>query len=142
MTLYIDGVGLVTVHQDRIDTFVRLLDGTHVIGVNAWDSTGAVQTRSEQVLVGIGPNSPPVAVLGLNTFTPSIGTVVRACTAASTDPEKGGVSSTLDFGDGSALQRGTTTYHTYKTAGTFLIKATVTDSRGASSTTSATVSVH
>jgi hypothetical protein len=142
MTLYIDGVGLVTVHQDRIDTFVRLLDGTHVIGVNAWDATGAVQTRSEQVLVGIGPNSPPVAVLGLNTFTPPIGSVVRACTAASTDPENGGVSSVVNFGDGSSSVQGTTTYHTYKTAGSFIITATVRDNRGATSSTSATVTVH
>jgi hypothetical protein len=142
MTLYVDGAGLLTVHQDRIDTFVRLLDGNHVIGVNAWDATGAVQTRSEKVLVGIGPNAPPVAVLGLNTFTPAIGTVVRACTAASTDPENGGVSSVVNFGDGTPSVQGTTTYHSYKATGSFIITATVKDNRGASSSTSTTVTVH
>jgi hypothetical protein len=141
MTLYVDGKGMVTVHQDRIDTFVRLLDGTHVIGVNAWDATGAVQTRSQQVVVGIGPNAPPVAVLGLTTFNPIIGSVVRACTAASTDPENSGLSTTINFGDGTPSVQGTTTYHAYMVPGSFTINATVKDNRGATASTTATVTV-
>ena len=142
MTLYIDGVQVLNVHQDRIDTFVRMRDGTHIIGVNAWDSAGAVQVRTEQVLVGIGTNLPPVAVLGMNNFTPAVGSQIRACTAASNDPENSGLSSVVNFGDGSGLIAGTTTYHTYKTPGSYIVTATVTDSRGASSSTTATVTVH
>ena len=141
MTLYIDGKGLFTVHQDRIDTFIRLVDGTHVIGVNSWDATGAVQVRSQPVVVGVGPNAPPVAVLGLSTFNPSVGSTFRACTAASTDPENSGLSTTVNFGDGTQSAQGTTTYHAYKTAGSFTVTATVNDNRGASSSTTATVTV-
>lgn len=141
MKLYINGTAVDVVRKDRLDTYIRLWDGSYTIGVNAWDSTGAVQTRSISVKVGIGTNDPPFPVLGLSTFTPTVNTTVRACTAASTDSS--GVSrSEVDFGDGSPTQVGTTTYHAYTKTGTYTIKATVYDSRGKSATTSKSVTVH
>ena len=138
MRLYINGTAMDTVRKDRLDTYIRLWDGSYTIGVNAWDSTGAVQTRNISVKVGVGPNEPPFPVLGLTTFTPAVNTKVRACTAASTDVSK----SVIDFGDGSPLQTGTTTYHAYTKPGSYTIKATVYDNRGKSATTSKSVTVH
>jgi PKD repeat protein len=48
----------------------------------------------------------------------------------------------VNFGDGTATENGTTTYHQYKAAGTYTITATVRDNRGASASTTTTVSVH
>jgi PKD repeat protein len=48
----------------------------------------------------------------------------------------------VDFGDGTAPQVGTTTYHIYKAAGTFPVKVTVTDNRGATATTTSSVTAH
>src|SRR4051794_3874063 len=91
MKLYIDGAGVYSIKDDRFTTSLHLSDGAHTIGVNAWDSSGAVQTKQISVNVGIGPNQSPVPVLGLTTFTPAIGSTVRACTASSFDPD-GGIS--------------------------------------------------
>jgi PKD repeat protein len=140
MKLYVNGVAMDSIRKDRLDTYIRLWDGNYTIGVNAWDATGAVQTRSISIKVGIGTNDPPFPVLGLNTFTPAVNSRVRACTAASTDTN--GISrSVVDFGDGSPSKTGTTTYHSYTRAGTYVVKATVFDSRGKSATTSTPVTV-
>jgi large repetitive protein len=142
MKLYINGTTMDLVHADRLDTYVSLWDGKYTIGVNAWDTTGAVQTRSISILVGVGANDSPIAALGLNTYTPAVNTRVRACTGTSKDPDGSISRSVVDFGDGSAPKSGTTTYHEYIKAGTYIVKATVTDSRGKSSSTTTSLTVH
>jgi hypothetical protein len=144
MKLYINGVPMDMVRDDRLDTLIRLWDGNYTIGINSWDTTGAVQTRSISVRVGVGANEAPIPALGLSTFTPAVNAKVRACTAASKGPELGdSISrSEVDFGDGSPPEVGTTTYHSYTKAGTYFVKATVYDSRGKSATTSSTMTVH
>jgi PKD repeat protein len=142
MKLYIDGAAVYSINDDRFTTALRLPDGPHVIGVNAWDSSGAVQVTHASINVGIGPNSSPVPVLGLTNFSPAIGTSVRACSASSFDPDGGISRSVVDFGDGTAVQVGTTTYHAYKTPGTYTVKLTVTDNRGASATTTSSITAH
>jgi hypothetical protein len=139
MKLYIDGAALYSINDDRFTTALRLSDGPHVIGVNAWDSSGAVQVKHVSVNVGIGLNQSPVPVLGMTSFTPAVGTTVRACSASSFDPDGGISRSVVDFGDGTAPQVGTTTYHAYKAPGTFTVKLTVTDDRGATATTTSSV---
>jgi hypothetical protein len=141
MKLYIDGLGVYTIHDDRFDLIVKLPDGIHSVVVNAWDSAGVVQQKKIFVTTGIGENPAPYPVLQLSNVAPALGSTVRACTALSTDD--GGIArSAVDFGDGSALQYGTTTYHSYKTIGTFTVKATVTDNRGKSTSTTSTLTVH
>ncbi len=140
MKLYINGTKYYTIKDDRFDTTVALPDGKYTVGVNAWDSSGAVYTRSQTVYVGVGYNNPPSAVLTLNTVTPAVGTTVRACTAGSSD-SSGIARSVVNFGDGSSLQVGTTTYHAYAAPGSYTVTATITDVRGKSSTTTSTVLV-
>jgi PKD repeat protein len=142
MKLYIDGKALYSINDDRFTTALHLPDGPHVIGVNAWDSSGAVQVKHASINVGIGPNSSPMPVLGLTSFSPDVGTTVRACSASSFDPDGGISRSVVDFGDGTAAQVGTTTYHTYKAPGTYTVKLTVTDDRGTSATTTSSVTAH
>lgn len=141
MKLYVNGESMLTVLDDRFDTYIYLPDGTYTIGVNAWDWTGAVQVRAISVKAGIGANQAPNPVLQLSTLTPAVGATVRACTAASTDPEWHTLKTVVDFGDGTTAVPGATTYHQYQSAGTFVVRATVTDSRGKASTTSTSVAV-
>ncbi|HET6934954.1 MAG TPA: PKD domain-containing protein [Candidatus Angelobacter sp.] len=140
MRLYVDGKSAYTVRDDRFDLIIKLMDGQHRLAVNAWDSSGAVQQKAITVQTGIGYNPPPNPVLQLDNFAPTVGMKVRACTALSTD--NGSISSSaVDYGDGSAVQYGTTTYHAYANPGTYIVKASITDDRGKSSSTTATVTV-
>lgn len=92
------------------------------------------------MLVGIGSNAPPIAALQLDNFAPAAGQTIRACTAQSSDGN-GIYSSYVEFGDGTAAVKGTTTYHAYQAPGQYTVKATITDARGATATTSTTVAV-
>jgi hypothetical protein len=56
---------------------------------------------------------------------------VKASTAGSSDPDGSIAKTTIDFGDGTVVQSATAT-HTYATAGSFTVTATVVDNRGAS----------
>jgi hypothetical protein len=141
MKVYVNGTAVLTVYDDRFDTNLYLADGNYTIGVSAWDRTGAVQSRTITLRVGVGPNQAPNPVLQLSDLTPGRGATVRACTAASTDPDKDSIGTVIDFGDGSKRASGTTTYHQYQNPGTYVVKATVTDRRGKASVTSQNVTV-
>jgi PKD repeat protein len=94
-------------------------------------------------------NQPPTASLSVAaplTNTSSTGSLiapvsVTASTAGSTDPDGSIVSSTINFGDGSAVVSGPSASHTYNSAGTYTITATVTDNLGATASKSATIVV-
>src|SRR5581483_4452501 len=45
MTVYVDGHSVYTNHG-AIDTNIALTTGTHTIGVNAWDTSGAVFVKN------------------------------------------------------------------------------------------------
>jgi PKD repeat protein len=142
MRIYVDNQPLYLIDSNRIDTHLKLLDGTHYVVFSAWDSTGAVYQAASTIHVGLTVNQPPVAVMTLTTFTPAIGNTLRVCTAPSHDPDGSVSNSQVNFGDGTAIQTGTTTYHQYKAPGSYTITATVRDNRGATSSTATTVTVH
>ena len=84
--------------------------------------------------------SPPTAQL---TVTPQTGTaplLVTADSSASTDPNGGIISRTIDFGDGTISTLATAS-HSYDTAGTFTVTLTVSDNLNLTSTASKTVTV-
>jgi PKD repeat protein len=85
-------------------------------------------------------NLPPVAVLGLNQSNVLVGGSVSASAVNSNDPDGAIVATTIDFGDG-AVVSATSASHQYKVAGTYTVKATVTDNLGAQSSASSTVTV-
>ncbi|HEU5401076.1 MAG TPA: PKD domain-containing protein [Terriglobales bacterium] len=142
MRIYVDNLPLYLINDDRVDTHLKLLDGNHYVVFSAWDSTGAVYKAASTIHVGLTVNQPPVAAMTLTTFSPAIGSTLRVCTAPSHDPDGSVGFSQVSFGDGTPIQNGTTTYHQYKAAGTYTITATVRDDRGATASTTSTVSVH
>jgi len=87
------------------------------------------------------PNpQPPIAKLSLSPGSGTAPLAITASTAASTDPQASTLSSTIDFGDGSAMT-GPTASHTYSNAGSYTVTATVSDSLGMSSQATGTVSI-
>ena len=87
-------------------------------------------------------NQAPKAVLSVNPTSGTAPVTVTASTAGSSDPDGSVASSSISFGDGSAAVSGTSANHTYISAGTYTVTATVTDNLGASSQASATVTVN
>jgi large repetitive protein len=95
------------------------------------------------------PNQPPTAVLtigGPAGAAPVSGPIVapvtiNASTAGSTDADGNIVSTTINFGDGSALVNAASASHTYSLPGSYTITATVTDNLGASASKSAALVV-
>ncbi|MGE5110412.1 MAG: PKD domain-containing protein [Acidobacteriaceae bacterium] len=85
-------------------------------------------------------DQPPVASLSV---TPTSGTLplqVTADASGSSDPDGTIASYSINFGDGTATS-GPLASHTYYSAGTFTVKATVTDNLGATSSATKTVVV-
>ncbi len=112
--------------------------GTFTVTASVADSAGATSIATAKVTVGA-----PAAALKV---TPASGLPPLAVTAdasGSSDPI-GIASFTFDFGDGSPVvgpQAGSKANHTYAAAGSYTARVTVTDSVGASATTSASVTV-
>ena len=141
MKVYIDGIAQYdSVNQGTLDASFRLNNGTHTIGVNAWDSTGAVFHQGETVNV-LAPSSTLTAILDL-TQMPKLGQYgMMACVARSTDTNGFVASSTINFGDGTTIS-GPTGLHNYAAAGTYQVSTTVTDDHGYTSSASSSITVN
>ena len=128
-----------TVLNAASGTHIYPTPGSYIVKATITDNAGASASASNTVTVK-APNKPPVALLSV---TPSIGTAaltVTASTAGSSDPDGTIVSTKIDFGDGTVLSTASGT-HVYPVAGSFTVKATVTDNNGAASSASSTVTV-
>ena len=123
----------------KIDTFLQIYAGTHTLRVVAHDTTPAANYIYSDITVTTGTNdASPSAVL---TVEPSGGgNQVMACTATSTDSDGFIINSLVNFGDGT-IASGPTAFHTYASAGTYRVTATVMDNVGLTSTTSSSVAV-
>jgi PKD repeat protein len=118
-------------------TYVRA--GTFVAKLTLRDDTGATATATWTITV-VAPNVAPSASF---TATPATGRVplrVRFDGSRSRDPDGSIRAYRWQFGDGSSGV-GKTTRHSYRHVGAFTVVLTVTDDRGASASTSRTVTV-
>ena len=136
MQIYVDGAIVYSVNSANLNGTITVASGPHTLLVKGWDNAG--RNFSKQVAVTI--NKPPVAALTVSSGSILVGGSITASAAASTDSDGTIASTVISFGDGSSVTAASAS-HQYKTAGTYTVKATVTDNMGASSSTSSTVLV-
>jgi hypothetical protein len=114
--------------------------GSYTVYVKAVGKPSLANKMSAGVSLTI-PNQPPVAVLSVSPSSGPAPLTVTASTAGSNDLDGSVVSTIINFGDGSSTVSAASATHTYNTAGTYTVSATVTDNLGASTSKTATVSV-
>jgi PKD repeat protein len=138
MQVYVDSTLAYTVKSANLDTTITLSNGAHTLIVKGWDIAGTTFFKSLSVTAAA--NQPPVAQLSLSSASLVVGGSTAASAAGSTDPNGTIASTVIDFGDGTTAAA-VSASHQYKAAGTYTVKATVTDNQGASSTAVSTVVV-
>ena len=136
MQIYVDGAIVYSVNSANLDGTVSVGSGPHTLTIKGWDVSGRNFYKQLAVII----NKPPVAALTLSSGSILVGGSITASAANSTDPDGTIASTVISFGDGSSATA-VSASHQYKTAGTYTVKATVTDNMGASSSTIATVVV-
>lgn len=111
------------------------MPGTYTITATVTDNMGATATKAQTVTI---TNRAPNVVLGVTPGSGYAGVQVTATTAGSVDPDGTIASTVIDFGDG-WVSTGISHTHQYSNAGTYTVKATVTDNMGAVSTATTTI---
>ena len=125
-------------HQLALDSY-GFAPANYTLYVKAIGQPSILNKMSAAIPFTVG-NQPPVAALSVTPTSGSAPVVVTASTAGSSDPNGMIASSSIDFGDGTVVS-GSNASHTYSTAGTYTVTATVTDNLGATASRSATVTV-
>jgi PKD repeat protein len=136
MQIYVDGAIVYSVNSANLDSTITVASGPHTLVVKGWDISG----RNFYKQLSVTINKPPVASLTLSSGSILVGGSVTASAANSADADGTIASTIISFGDGSSATA-VSASHQYKTAGTYTVKATVTDNMGASSSTSSSVVV-
>ncbi|MGC2696100.1 MAG: PKD domain-containing protein [Candidatus Angelobacter sp.] len=137
MQIYLDSVMVYSVGSPNLDTTITMAPGLHSLIVKGWDNTAHSFAKSLSVTA---VNQPPVAALSVSAGTILAGGSVTASAIGSSDPDGTIARTSIDFGDGTSAAA-ISASHQYKIAGTYTVKATVTDNFGASSSKSTTVTV-
>ncbi|MEY2848657.1 MAG: hypothetical protein RI885_1322 [Actinomycetota bacterium] len=110
--------------------------GSYTARLTVTDNAGAATTVSREVVTTEVPNAAPVSSF----VATSTGLSASLDASASVDPDGTIVSWTWTFGD-STTGSGRTTTHAYAAAGSFTVGLTVTDDRGAVTTSSRAITV-
>lgn len=137
MQIYLDSALAYTVNSPNLDTTLTVAGGAHTIVIKGWDNAGRSFMKSLSITAA---NQPPVAVLTVSSRSILVGGSVTASAAGSSDPGGSIAKVIINFGDGTSAAA-ISASHQYKVAGTYTVKATVTDNFGASSSASTTVTV-
>ncbi|MCU1574745.1 MAG: hypothetical protein JWO93_2827, partial [Micrococcaceae bacterium] len=110
--------------------------GTYAVKLTVTDDKGATGTVTQNVTVTAPANAVPVAA-----FTSSVTGLTAAVDGGGSKDSDGTIASyAWDFGDG-ATGTGATASRTYAVAGTYPVKLTVTDDKGATGTVTQNVTV-
>jgi PKD repeat protein len=111
--------------------------GTRTVKLTVTDNAGATNVVTQQVTT----TNPPVNKVPVASFTTApTDLAVAVDGSASSDPDGTVAGYSWDFGDGST-GTGVTASRTYAAAGTYTVKLTVTDDKGATGFTTKTVTV-
>ncbi len=137
MQVYLDSTLAFTANSSSLNTKISMAPGPHTLIVKGWESTGRAFSKTLNVTA---VNQPPTAALNLSSSSILVGGSLTVSASASSDPDGSIAGATINFGDGTSAA-GISASHQYKIAGTYTVKATVTDNLGAASSTSATVTV-
>lgn len=116
--------------------------GTYKVTLTVTDDKGATSSAFQNLVVKeqpAPPNQPPLVTFSFTPTEPKVNEPVEFDASGSTDDGEI-VRYFWEFGDGETGE-GKTISHTYKTAGTFTVKLTVTDDRGAKNSLTRTVTV-
>jgi PKD repeat protein len=121
----------------RHPTHVYRTGGTYTVRLAVRDNKGASGTTSKSLSVSAPPppDQPPVA-----NFTWSCTGLTCSFTDASTD-EEGVTAWSWDFGDSVGISAETNPSYTYSSEGSFDVRLTVTDTKGATGTVTNTLAV-
>src|SRR5213078_710494 len=120
---------------DRNPSHTYALAGTYTVGLTVTDDKGATGSTTKSLTVGAATNQPPKA-----TFTASCMNLTCGFTDASTDADGQVVGWRWSFGDG-ATSTERNPSHAYATGGTYTVGLTVTDDKGATGSTTKSVTV-
>jgi len=131
--------GLAQVWQLTSSNTITRLSDLHFSG-NSFTTAVPPQSITLFVLPASVVNQPPTAVLRATPTSGPAPLMVAFDGTGSSDPDGVISSYSWDFGDGSSGS-GATTSHQYGSAGSFTPRLTVTDSMGASASTTTTISV-
>jgi len=139
-----DGSSVTQVGANAIHTYRDA--GTFAATLRVRDSRGLQSLPSAPVQITVAsPNSAPVAALSATPMQGTAPLLVNFDASGSSDPDPGDsiTGFTVNFGDGSPTQNGTTPFfsHTYQQPGVYTAMLVVTDSRGMQSGNTAQVEI-
>ncbi len=116
-----------------------LAPGSYTLYVKAVAKPSMTNKMSNAVSYNV-PDPGPSVVLSVRPYSGIAPVTVTASTVGSTSPAGAITVSLIDFGDGTTVS-GASARHTYTTAGTYTVKATLTDSMNVSASGTAVVTV-
>jgi PKD repeat protein len=113
--------------------------GTFTVSLTVSDGRGGSSAASTQVLIAASNHAPSARISVPPTA--SAGSAVLFSADGSTDPDSDPLTYSWSFGDGRSAT-GASPFHAFESAGTFTVTLVATDTRGASSTATASITVN
>jgi uncharacterized repeat protein (TIGR01451 family) len=122
--------------------------GTYQVKANATDSKGATSGYSSSLTITVNPNKSPNAPGKPSGSAKCVAGSSYSYSTSATDPDKDNVKYTFDWGDGTKSETGlvksgikSSATHAWSSTGTYLVKANATDSKGATSGYSSSLTI-